>query len=231
MPGTSAMFAAGTAFRDRRDAGRQLAARFKCMGLLQPVVLALPRGGVPIGYEIATALDAPLDVLMVRKLGAPGYEELAIGAVMDGTTPRTVLNAEAIAELSVTPTYLAQECERQLREMERRRELYCSGQAPIPWRGRTVIVVDDGIATGSTVRVALQGLAAGGAARLIVGVPVAPAEPLALLSSDADEIVCLHTPAHFSSVGQFYATFDQTSDAEVIELLAARRSASTSAKA
>ncbi|MET0986283.1 MAG: phosphoribosyltransferase [Steroidobacteraceae bacterium] len=225
------MFAAGTVFKDRRDAGRQLAARFKCMVLPQPVVLALPRGGVPLGYEIAAALEAPLDVLMVRKLGAPGYEELAIGAVMDGATPRTVLNADVIAELSVTPTYVAQECERQLREIERRRELYCNGQPPVHLQGRAVIVVDDGIATGSTMRVALQGLATVGAARLIVGVPVAPAEPLALLSSDADEIVCLHTPANFSSVGQFYATFDQTADAEVIELLAARRAGCMSEKA
>ena len=216
------MFTAGTVFKDRRDAGRQLAARFNCMVLPNPVVLALPRGGVPVGYEIAATLDAPLDVLMVRKLGAPGYEELAIGAVMDGATPRTVLNADVIAELSVTPTYVAQECERQLREIERRRQLYCNGRPPVPLQGRTVILVDDGIATGSTVRVALQGLATVGAARRVVGVPVAPAEPLALLAGDADEIVCLHIPASFSSVGQFYATFDQTTDAEVIELLAAR---------
>jgi putative phosphoribosyl transferase len=212
-------------FSDRREAGRLLAARLKALAPEHPVVLALPRGGVPVAYEIAVALNAPLDVLLVRKLGAPGYEEFAIGAVMDGEHPHTVLNAEAIAELQVPPAYVAQECDRQLAEIERRRALYRGDQRPVSLLGRTAILVDDGIATGSTVRVALQGLAKSGAARVILAVPVAPPDTLSALADEADEIVCLQAPADFRAVGQFYEDFSQTSDEEVIALLAERRAA------
>src|SRR5829696_8100663 len=140
-------------FLNRQDAGRRLAAALKARRPTDPVVLALPRGGVPVGYEVAHALNAPLDVLLVRKLGAPGYEEFGIGAVVDGSQPQMVLNCEAIEMLRVPPAYVAQERDRQLAEIERRRRLYSGTVAPVDVAGRTAIVVDDGIATGGTVLV------------------------------------------------------------------------------
>lgn len=210
-------------FRDRRDAGRQLATALQEHPFADPVVLALPRGGVPVGYEVAHTLHAPLDVLLVRKLGAPGYEEFGIGALVDGADPHVVLNAEAIAMLHVSPAYVEQERDRQLAEVERRRKLYCGNAKAVALDGRTVIIVDDGVATGGTVLVAIKAIRDESAERVVVAVPVAPPDTLAKLTQEADEVVCLLAPPDFRAVGAHYVDFEQTSDAEVIELLAAQR--------
>lgn len=207
-------------FRDRRDAGQRLAAALARYRDLRPVVLALPRGGVPVGFEVARALAAPLDVLLVRKIGAPGYPELGLGAVIDGADPHVVLNDAVMREVMPAPGYVEAETERQLAEIERRRRLY-RGDRPAPSvAGRVVILVDDGIATGGTVTAALQGLAAVQPARLVLAVPVAPPEALETLSGLADDVVCLSAPSVFGAVGRFYEDFDQTADEEVIGLLA-----------
>ena len=212
-------------FLDRHDAGQRLAAELKTRGLTDPIVLALPRGGVPVGYEVAHVLDAPLDILLVRKLGAPGYEEFGIGAVVDGSQPQIVLNSEAIEKLQVTPAYVAQERDRQLAEIERRRQLYSGSTPPLDVEGRTVIVVDDGVATGGTVLVALRALRRAAPRRIVLAIPVAPPETLAKLSAEADDVVCLAAPGDFRAVGVYYADFTQTSDEEVIELLRKQRAA------
>lgn len=206
-------------FEDRRAAGRELAAAVAALHLAQPVVLALPRGGVPVGYEVARALGAPLDILMVRKIGAPGNPEYGIGALVDGAAPQIVID-EHIARLTgATPAYIDAEVRRQLAEIERRRALYRTGP-PAVLKGRDVIVVDDGIATGGTVRAALQALAKAEPARIVLAVPVAPAEMIAPLSAMCDQLVCLHAPSPLHAVGLYYRDFDQTEDAEVIRLLA-----------
>ena len=218
----------GKIFRDRVDAGRQLAAALQRFRDAEPVVLALPRGGVPVGFEVAKALKAPLDVLLVRKIGAPGQEELALGAIVDGHNPQLVLNEEVVALVAPRSSYIEAEKERQLAEIERRRRLYRGSEPAADVNGRTVIVVDDGIATGATTKVALRGLRQSGARRLILAVPVAPARALEELAGECDEIVCLSAPALFRAVGAHYADFTQTSDDEVIRCLAeARRLAQT----
>lgn len=210
-------------FHDRRDAGVHLAKALAHLASSQPLVLALPRGGVPVAFEVARALDADLDLLFVRKLGAPGYEELGIGAVVDGADPQLVLNEDIVRDLAPTPDYIRAEMRRQLTEIDRRRRAYLGDQAPIPVAGRTVIVVDDGIATGGTVKAALKGLSKAQPARLILAVPVAPAQAIATLREDCDEIICLYQPYPFYAVGAHYVVFDQTSDAEVVRLLDAAR--------
>jgi len=206
-------------FRNRAEAGRRLAERLASFRSRDPAVLALPRGGVPVAYEIAKALQAPLDLVLVRKIGAPGHAEFGLGAVVDGAHPQVVLNEEVVAQLDVPPAYIEAETERQLQEIERRRARYLHGRRPIDVEGRTTIVVDDGIATGGTVRAALQGLARARPAHLALAVPVAPADTIEQLRSQADEIVCLLTPEPFYAVGMHYQDFTQTSDAEVIALL------------
>ncbi len=211
-------------FSDRREAGRRLAGTLAALGLEDPVVLALPRGGVPVAYEVARGLGAELDLLMVRKIGAPGHEEFGIGAVVDGADPQVVMNREA-AGLPIPPGYVEAETRRQLAEIERRRAIYLKGHPPVPLAGRTVVVVDDGIATGGTVRAALAALRKAGAARIVLAVPVAPPEAIAALSPLADDVVCLEQPAFFRAVGLHYQDFDQTTDEEVVALLdEARRS-------
>jgi len=155
-------------FRDRADAGRRLAGKLPPLKGEEPVVLALPRGGVAVGLEVALALDAPLDLLLVRKIGAPGHPEFALGAVVDGVSPEIVLDEEVVAALGVPETYLRDTARRELEEIERRRGLYLRGRRPVDVRGRTAVVVDDGIATGSTVRVALLALDHSGAARRLL---------------------------------------------------------------
>lgn len=206
-------------FRDRREAGQWLADRLGHLASSDPLVLALPRGGMPVAVEVARALDAELDLLFVRKLGAPGYEELGIGAVVDGADPQLVLNEGVVRQLAPSPNYIRAEMQRQLAEIERRRRAYLGDRAPIPLEGRTVILVDDGIATGGTVRAALKGLRKARAARIILAVPVAPAETLATLRDECDELVCLAQPDPFHAVGAHYANFTQTCDAEVVRLL------------
>ena len=188
-----------------------------------PLVLALPRGGVPVAYEVAEALDAELDVLLVRKLGAPGHPELGVGAVVDGHDPRTVLNEAVLNEVRPSREYLEAEVARQLVEIERRRTAYRGKREAADPHGRTVIVVDDGIATGGTVRAALQALRQAGPTRLVLATPVAPRDSLGVLSAEADEIVCLASPDPFYAVGLYYADFTQTTDEEVVELLSRRR--------
>jgi putative phosphoribosyl transferase len=210
-------------FRDRADAGRRLADRLRSIALDAPVVLGLPRGGVVVAAEVARALDAPLDVLVVRKLGAPGHPELGIGAVADGDPPLVLVNDDVIRGLRVRDAYLARETAAQLDEV-RRRETHLRAGRPAPaLRDRGVIVVDDGIATGGTVRVALRAVRRTEAARVVLAVPVAPPEVVAALAAEADLVVCLEAPDGFTAVGQFYDDFRQTTDDEVTALLAAAR--------
>jgi len=206
-------------FRNRHDAGRQLAARLASFRGSDPVVLALPRGGVPIGAEIAKALDAPLDIVLVRKIGVPFQPELALGAIVDGEEPELLIDDQLMTMLAIPERYVEQQRLRQLKEIERRRRLYLEGRPPVPVAGRTAIVVDDGIATGYTMRAALRAIRRRGPARLVLAVPVAPPETIAALAAEVDEIVCLSTPDHFGAIGQFYADFRQVEDAEVIALL------------
>ena len=216
------MFSQGL-FEDRRDAGRHLGAALAAYHGRDLVVLALPRGGVPVGFEVAQALGAPLDVLLVRKIGAPGQPELGLGAVVDGSDPQLVLNPSVVEAVAPPAGYIDAEQKRQLLEIERRRQHYV-GKRPAPvLSGRTVIVVDDGIATGGTVRAALRGVRRSGPERLVLAVPVAPAESLEELKPECDEIVCLATPEPFYAVGQHYRDFTQTEDDEVVRLLAEAR--------
>lgn len=206
------------AFTDRRQAGKDLGQALQQMDLADPVVLALPRGGVPVGYEVAEAIGAPLDILMVRKIGAPGHKEYGIGAIVDGASPQIVLDRHAISLLRVSDAYIEEEVARELARIESRRAAYRTGPA-VSIGGRTAIVVDDGIATGNTAKVALQALAKANPARLILAVPVAPRESIANLRKDCDQIVCLYTPEPFYAVGASYLDFSQTSDEEVVRLL------------
>ena len=208
-------------FVDRTVAGRALARALERFIAERPLVLALPRGGVPVGLEVARALDAPLDVLLVRKVGLPEQPELALGAVVEGARPMVVLNDDVERLAPPPPGYFDAECDRQLVEIERRRALYREGRAPLDVAGRTVLVVDDGIATGATVRAALRSLRQRGAARLVLAVPVAPASAIDSLREECDEIVCLETPERFVAVGYHYDQFPQVTDAEVMKLLGA----------
>lgn len=210
-------------FEDRRDAGRRLATALSCYRQSNALVLALPRGGVPVGFEVAKALGATLDVLMVRKIGAPGHAELGLGAVLDGSHPDVVLNEDVIRQVRPPAGYIEAEKQRQLAEIERRRSRYVGNRPPVPVARRTVIVVDDGIATGGTVKAALRGVARRDPARLVLAVPVAPADAIDELARDCDDFVCLATPDPFYAVGPHYRDFAQTEDAEVIELLAEAR--------
>lgn len=208
-------------FHDRHDAGRQLAGALRHLQDDNPVVLALPRGGVPVAYEVARALNAPLDVLLVRKIGAPDQPELGLGAVVDGRHPQRVLNEELVRLVNPPEGYIEAETARQMKEIERRRQLYCGARPPIPLEGRTVVVVDDGIATGGTLKTALAALVQSGAGRVIFAVPVAPEETLEELRREAGlyEGICLVAPHSFRAISLFYADFEQTSDEEVVELL------------
>lgn len=207
-------------FHDRRDAGRRLAMALGRYASEAPLILALPRGGVPVAYEVALALDAPLDLLLVRKIGAPGHEEYGIGAVIDGADPQLVLNEDVVRMLAPDPGYIRAEMQRQIEELERRRRAYMGDRRPPDLDGRTVIVIDDGIATGGTMRAALRGARKHGLARLVLAVPVAPGDILDSLRDECDDIVCLASPEPFYAVGAWYADFTQTGDDEVKMLLA-----------
>lgn len=206
-------------FANRRAAGRLLADRLLKLKADHPLVLALPRGGVPVAYEVAEKLDAELDLLLVRKIGAPGHAEFGIGAVVDGENPQVVVNREVVDHLAIPPSYIDSESQNQLREIERRRREYLGSREPIPVAGRTVIVVDDGIATGSTVRAALRAIRQKRPAKLILAVPVGASDSLLALENECDEVVCLATPDPFYAVGGHYVDFRQTTDEEVRQLL------------
>ncbi|WP_372623028.1 phosphoribosyltransferase [Falsiroseomonas sp.] len=195
----------------------------KALRLRDPVVYALPRGGVPVAAEVAAALGAPLDLVLVRKIGAPGQPELAIGAVVDGDNPEVVLNADIVAATGATSAFIAAARRRELAEIERRRARYLAGRAPMDPTGRAAVLVDDGIATGASARVALHALRRRGAARLVLAVPVAPPETLQALRGEVDEIVCLLEAELFFGIGAFYRDFHQLSDEEVIASIASHQ--------
>lgn len=208
-------------FRDRTQAGRALAeALSRYRDRADMVVLALPRGGVPVAAQVAAALRLPLDVMIVRKLGVPWQEELAMGAVASGGA--RVLNADVVASAGIPGEEIERSAQIQLKEIERRERAYRGGR---PWpevRGRHVILVDDGIATGATMRVAVKALRQLGVAGIVVAVPVAPGETVSILQGEADEVVCLAVPEPFYAVGSWYVDFRQVSDEEVREQLEAR---------
>jgi putative phosphoribosyl transferase len=214
------MFRRAETFLDRRDAGARLAMALERFKEHKPVILALPRGGVPVAFEVARALEAELDLLLVRKIGAPGHRELAIGAVVDGRNPQLVLNREIIAHASPPPGYIEAEQKRELAEIERRRQLYRGAEPPPDLKGRKVIVIDDGIATGATMKAALRGVRQNAPRRLVLAVPVAPPDTLQALAAECDEVVCLSAPEWFHAVGSHYVDFAQTTDEEVVSLLA-----------
>ena len=214
-------------FADRRTAGRELAGRLQHLREDKPLVLALPRGGVPVGFEIAEGLDAPLDIVLVRKIGVPWQPELAIGAVVDGADPQVLINEVLARELAIEESYVKSESARQLQEIERRRQTYLGDRPLLPLAGRTVIVVDDGIATGSTARAALRAVGKAGAGKIVLAIPVAPKDTLAELQAEVDEIVCLASPSPFIAVGAHYAEFPQLADSDVVTLLAQRHRAMT----
>jgi putative phosphoribosyl transferase len=207
-------------FADRGGAGRRLADKLAHLKDRQPIVLALPRGGVAVGFEVARALDAPLDIVLVRKIGVPWQPELALGAVTDGASRETFIDRDLAASLNVSDSYIEEETARQLDEIERRRKSYCEGRPVLEVAGRTAIVVDDGIATGATMRVALQAVRHRGPARLVLAVPVAPPDTLAALREEVDEVVCLETPIGLGAIGYYYSDFHQMRDREVTDLLA-----------
>jgi putative phosphoribosyl transferase len=206
-----------TRFRDRREAGQHLAARLADLGLDSPLVLALPRGGVPVAYEVARALHAPLDVLVVRKIGAPSQPELGVGAIAEGGEP--LLDSRMLARLGRTPEDLAETVLRERTEVRRRVAAYRGDLPALAVEGRTVVVVDDGLATGSSARAALRSLRARGVARLVLAVPVCARETAARFADEADDVVCVLSPGDFRAVGAWYDRFDQTDDQEVVELL------------
>ena len=209
-------------FHDRREAGRLLAQELQAYaGRPDVVVLALPRGGVPVAAEVAQALGAPLDVFLVRKLGVPGHEELAMGAVASGGLG--VLNAEVVSGLHIPESVIRTVAAREQQELVRREELYRGNRPPRDVRGRTVILVDDGLATGATMLAAIRALRQQQPARIVVAVPTASSETCEALKREADEVVCSITPEPFVAVGQWYDDFSQTTDAEVRDLLASRQ--------
>ncbi|MBO3731592.1 phosphoribosyltransferase [Glycomyces niveus] len=208
-------------FADRRDAGRALALRLvdDYYGRDDLLVLGLPRGGVPVAYEVAAALEAPLDVFTVRKIGVPGREELAMGAVASGGA--VVMNYEVADMIDIAPRDFDEAAERALAELARREEVYTKGRPPLRPEGKTVMLVDDGLATGSTMRAAVRAVSELGPERVVVAVPCAPSSACRELAAMVDDLVCVSSPAWFQAVGQCYQRFDQTSDEEVGELLAA----------
>ncbi len=208
------------AFANRPEAARVLAQRLLAMKLAPPiVVLALPRGGVPIGAEVARVLHAGLDLVLVRKIGVPWQPELAVAAVVDGERPEIVIDDEVRRMADVDRDYIEAQALTELKEIERRRQVYLRGRAPLPLAGATAIVVDDGIATGTTVRAALKALRRHRPARLVLAVPVAPHDTVEALRGEVDDLICLAEPEPFHAIGMHYDDFHQVSDDEVLAAL------------
>ena len=211
-------------FADRVDSGRRLGAelkrRFSTLRHEDPLVLAIPRGGVPVGYEVARAVDAPLDLFIARKLGAPGHEELGIGAVAPGGT--RFLDADAIRALDVSDAYIEQVTQKELAELERRLRLFRGDRPPPRMEGRSIILVDDGLATGVTALASLAALRLQRPRQLLFAAPVCSVEGAQAVSHQADDVVCVAMPDRFFGVGAWYRDFTQTSDEEVVDLLARR---------
>lgn len=206
-------------FKNRTEAGRQLASAVLRLGLVEPLVLALPRGGVPVGAEVARALRAPLDVLIVRKIGAPGQPELAVAAMAEGDRDTVTVDERTSQATEGDHAYIERQVRAQRGEIDRRCSTYRIGRARLDVAGRTVVVVDDGVATGTTVRAALKALQRLAPAKIVLAVPIAAGDTVYELSQLVDDIVCLSQPGDFRSVGTYYADFDQVDDREVIALL------------
>jgi putative phosphoribosyl transferase len=207
------------AFPDRAEAGRFLATKLsKYSGRDDVIVLGLPRGGVPVAYEVARALRVPLDVFIVRKLGVPGFEELAVGAIASGGV--RVLNEDVARALPNANEIIEAVTKRETAELERREQEYRDGRPAPDLQGKTVILIDDGLATGATMRAAVKALRQRGAAKIVVAVPVGPPDTCREFEDEADEVVCASAPEFFQAVGQYYEDFSQTSDEEVRDLLA-----------
>ena len=207
-------------FADRIEAGRKLAARLTEYKNQQPLVLALPRGGVPVAAEVAKALNAPLDLVLVRKIGVPFQPELAMGAVVDGKPPIVVRNEDVIAAVGIDDREFKAICDEQLVEIERRRSRYLGERPSAEIAAHTVIIVDDGVATGATMRAALRATRQRGPKRLILAVPVASPDAVAALREEADDVICLETHALFGAIGAYYLDFRQVADEDVGRLLA-----------
>ena len=224
MSGSSAEFLGDfprPIFADRKEAGCRLAERLQERDFHDPVILALPRGGVPIGFEVARALAAPFDLVLVRKIGLPFQPELAYGAVVDGDHPVLVVNPDVAALVHLPEDVIRKERQRALKEIERRRALYLADRKRPEIAGRTAIIVDDGIATGATALAALKAVRRAKPKSLVLAAPVAPPETVATLEREADNVVCLETPEVFRAIGLFYRDFQQVGDAEVTALLKA----------
>lgn len=206
-------------FRDRQEAGERLGRELVDANVAKPVVLALPRGGIPVAAAIARALDAPLDVLIVRKVGAPGNPELAVAAIVDGTPPDVVVNREIVEAYSLGDDELAALVNAERPELERRRRLFRGFARPHTLAGRTAIVVDDGAATGATLKVALRAVKRRGPAQTIAALPVASADAIEVVRQEADRVFCLSTPGHFRALGYHYFSFPQLTDGEAINML------------
>lgn len=207
-------------FRDRTEAGKRLAAEVAALALPDPVVLALPRGGVPVAWEVAQALAAPLDLVIVRKVGAPGNPELAAASIVDGDPPDLVPNPEIVAAYGLNDADLRAMAAREQPELERRRRVYRAGRPPLPVAGRTAVLVDDGAATGTSMKAAVRAIRRRAPAAVVVALPVASSEAVAELSELADRVVCLDQPPHFEALGYHYGEFHQLRDAEVLDYLA-----------
>ncbi|MCH4559165.1 phosphoribosyltransferase [Mesorhizobium jarvisii] len=210
-------------FRDRQEAGKRLGVEVGKLSLHRPVVLALPRGGVPVAVEVAKALKAPLDLIIVRKVGAPGNAELAVAAIVDGDPPQVVLNREIVDAYALDDDELRVLIANERPELERRRLAYRGKRPPIAIAGKTAIIVDDGVATGTTMKVAIRALKRRSPREIVVAIPVAPPDTLAELTQETDSIVCLSQPAHFLALGYHYRSFPQLTDDDVTEALAAAR--------
>ena len=206
-------------FKDRSDAGRQLAKALAGYKDQQPVILALPRGGVPVAAQVAAALNAPLDLILVRKIGVPFQPELAMSAVVDGGAPIVVRNEDVIRHAGIDESEFKAVCDDELAEIERRRQRYLGNRKRVDVSGRTAIVIDDGVATGATTRAALRATRMRKPKRLVLAVPVAPTDSLSELRHDADDVVCLEDHEFFGAIGLYYADFSQVPDEEVIEIL------------